>query len=705
MSTQNPTQANRPVRVASPLGEDALVFHSMTGEEELGRPFRLELEVLSTDEAVDIDRVLGQPMTVALDLAGEGQRHFNGFVTSFRQQGRLGGHALYRATLRPWLWFLSRRANCRIFQEKTAVDIIKQVFRDHGFSDIRDALEGEYRTREFCVQYRETDFDFVSRLMEQEGIYYFFEHEDGRHTLVLADGIGAHEAAEGCETLPYRPPSAAGVDTDLERVLSWTIQREIQPGAYAHNDYDFAHPRADLYKAAPGEPRRHERAEYEVFDYPGDYFEGPDGEHYARVRMQELDALFEELVGDVNARALACGNLFTLEECPREDQNREYLVVKTSYSLSVGGYESGDVSVAPVYQCRVGAIESRQTFRPRRTTRKPVVRGPQTAVVVGREDEEIWTDEYGRIKVRFFWDREALEERPPEESSCWIRVAQVWAGQNWGGIWIPRVGHEVIVDFLEGDPDRPIVTGRVYNADNMPPYDLPDNATQSGVKSRSTKNGAPDNFNELRFEDKKGEEEVFVHAERDLTISVKRDSNTSYGNNGSIATEVDFTEDVGSNKTVTIGADLSESVQGSHTLSVDGTSSRSVTGDDTISASANQSISVGADQSVTVSGGQTVAVTGSQSISTSADQSMSISGSQTVDASGAINLGSGTTIALSGGSEVSASAPTVRVSADGTVEISGAGSVSISGGSVSIEGGTVSISGGTISLNGIVQHN
>ncbi len=488
-------QSERAIEVTTPLGEDVLLFHRMTASESLGRLFQFNLDLLSNDPNIDFNRLLGQNVTVKLELPEDETRYFNGFVSRFSQEGSVDDFNAYSMTLHPWLWFLTRTADCRIFQEMTVPDIIKQVFRDHGFTDFEEALSGTYRSWTYCVQYRETDFNFVSRLMEQEGIYYYFRHESNRHMLVLADSVSSHDPFPGYEKIPYFPP-----DEHLRReehhIHEWTISQEVQPGVYALTDYDFENPKANL-QVKSSIARDHAQAKMEIFDYPGEYTQTNDGDAYVRARIEEIHAEFEQVQGQANARGLAVGSLFELVDYPREDQNQEYLVVSATYELESDAYSSGSSeSAEDVYACSFTALSSKQQYRPERTTPKPLVQGPQTAMVVGPSGEEIHTDQYSRVKVQFHWDRYGKKD---QNSSCWVRVAQLWAGTQWGGIHIPRIGQEVIVEFLEGDPDHPIITGRVYNKDNMPPYGLPANATQSGIKSRSSKGGSADNFNELRF--------------------------------------------------------------------------------------------------------------------------------------------------------------------------------------------------------------
>lgn len=520
------TQKHRPVAVTTPLGEDVLVFGRMMARERLGRLFQFDLELFGENCEIKLTDVLGQAMVVRLELPDErGARYFHGYVTDFHYRGTNRLHyGVYHATLRPRLWFLTRTANCRIFQNETVPGIIQGIFAKHGI-DIEPKLSGSYPPWEYCVQYRETDFNFVSRLMEQEGIYYYFKHEKDKHVLVLADDYGDHEKFKGYERVLY--PLDVHDRHKRDHLYELNLQVSHQPGAYALRDFDFKAPGKELL-AKLANPKDHALAQFEIYDYPGEYTEYGHGETYTRIRLEELLAQHERVEAKGNAAGLAVGYLFELTGCPRQDLNREYLIESATHQVESDAYETvaGSSGAGELYQGDYVLLDAKQPYRAPRTTPKPVVQGPQTAMVVGPGGEEIYTDQYGRVKVQFHWDREGKKD---ENSSCWIRVSQVWAGKGWGAIDIPRIGQEVIVDFLEGDPDQPIITGRVYNGENMPPYALPDNQTQSGIKSHSSKDGGSENFNEIRFEDKKDEEEVYLHAEKDMNVVVENSATLKVG--------------------------------------------------------------------------------------------------------------------------------------------------------------------------------
>ncbi|RQO54072.1 type VI secretion system Vgr family protein [Pseudomonas sp. KBW05] len=540
-------QASRLAKITSPLGPDVLLLNAMGGGEELGRLFNYELQLTSLDANIDLNQLLGKPMSVGLQLADGGERHFHGIVARCSQDIDQGQFASYQVVLRPWFWLLSRTSDCRIFQNLSIPQIIKQVFRDLGFSDFEDALSRPYREWEYCVQYRETSFDFVSRLMEQEGIYYFFRHEQDRHVLVLADAYGAHTTVPGYASIPYYPKDEQQRERD--HMHNWHLAQQVQPGSLELNDYDFQRPSASI-DVRSAMPRPHTAGDYPLYDYPGTYVQSQDGEHYARTRIEALQTLHEQIEFSGNARGLGSGHLFSLTGFSRQDQNREYLIVGIRYHITQESLESGGGSGAAQFSSSLNCIDAQQSFRPLASTHRPIVKGPQTALVVGPKGEEIWTDQYGRVKVHFYWDR---HDQSNENSSCWIRVSQSWAGKNWGSMQIPRIGQEVIVSFLEGDPDRPIITGRVYNAEQTVPYDLPENATQSGMKSRSSKGGTPANFNEIRMEDKKGLEQLYIHAERNQDIVVEVDESHSVGH--------DRNKSIGHDEVVTVGNDRLRAVK------------------------------------------------------------------------------------------------------------------------------------------------
>lgn len=681
------TQKNRIASVKSPLGEDVLLFRQMTASEELGRLYEFNLELLSSNESIKMEDVLGRKITVRLALRQGGERFFNGYVTRFAQIERVGGFAQYQATLRPWLWFLTRTSDCRIFQDKTIPQIIKEIFREHGFSDFREALHS-YQPKGYCVQYRETDFNFVSRLMEQEGMYYFFEHADDKHTLVMADSRSAHHAISP-ETLPYLHADESSV-RERDHVAEWYLSQEIQPGVFALNDFDFEKPKASnsgSLKVKSTTKREHAQANYEIYDYPGEYVKADDGENYAKTWLESLQTQHERLRGRADARGMAVGGLFKLAEYPREDQNREYLITSANYTFGTEDYETGKSTPDVEYSCSFNAIPSKQPFRSARTTPKPFVQGPQTAIVVGKAGEEIWTDKYGRVKVQFHWDRYGKAD---ENSSCWVRASHPWAGKNWGAIAVPRMGQEVIVDFLEGDPDQPIITGRVYNADQMPPWDLPANATQSGVLSRSSKGGSGANANAIRMEDKKGAEQLWIHAEKNQDIEVENDETHWVGhdrkktidNDETTLVKHDRTETVGNNEKITIGVDRTEKVGSNETIGIGSHRSVTVGATETKKVALQRTHLVGANETIGVIGAQEIGIGAFQAIVVGAYQTTKVAGYQSND----IGVAQTNTIGTAQTNKIGAAqtttvgaAQSTKVTADRSINVGGAQSVDVTG--------------------------
>ena len=513
------TQAQRQYEVTSSLGKDVLLFNRMTATEQMSRLFEIDLALLSSNPAIDAKKILGTPVTVRIELPAGGNRHLNGLCTDFSYTGAFGELHGYRAILRPWFWILTRSADCRIFQKKTTPEIIKQVVGDHGFTaEFKESLSRSYQPWEYCVQYRETAFNFISRLMEHEGIYYYFEHADGKHTMVLVDASSAHSPNGGYGEVPYYPPEQTG-RRKRDGISDWSMSWEIQSGKFTHTDYEFKKPSLDLLSQTQG-PAGHGHDKEEIYDYPGIYYTNDLGGSLVKIRLDELRARYQVAHGHGDARGLQTGSVFKLTGFPRSDQNDEYLITSTTLQASSSDYSAGGAGGDDDFSCGFTAIASKEQFRPARVTPKPVVNGPQTAVVVGAAGEEIYTDEHGRIMVQFPWDRLGKKN---ENSSCWIRVGQLWASGGWGSMWIPRIGMEVIVEFLEGDPDRPIVTGCVYNGTNKPPYPLPGEKTKSTIKSNSSKGGG--GSNEMRFEDKKGSEEIYIHAQKDRNLVIEHDEN------------------------------------------------------------------------------------------------------------------------------------------------------------------------------------
>ena len=557
----NLTQANRMAALKTPLGEDVLVLKSFSGSEGLGELFEFQIDAFSEQKSIDFDDALGQPCTVRLKTYQGKERFFCGVLAHARWAGVERQYFNYKLTLRPWFWLLAHRANCRIFLDKKVTKIIEDVFTDAGFSngtDFKFKTHGEYDNIDYCVQYRETDYAFVSRLMEQYGIYYYFEHTDGQHTMILADSLSSHDAIENLPQVPFHYERAKS-DRIEQQLNEWTSDRRFRSGKIEFNDYDYLKPPKNL--RAPYEAPK--RAKFEVYDYPGKYDDQEKGKKFAQFRLEAEQAIDRRRMSDGDAPSLFPGGLVTVKEHPISGENQQYLVIRAGHRFGTQYYGSvRDQQDAPGYSGSYEFLPKDYQFRNLPLTPKPRIYGIQTAKVVakkGEDGEEISTDEHGRIWVKFFWDREP-------QKTCPIRVAQVWSSKQWGGQFIPRIDMEVVVEFLEGDPDRPLVTGCVYNGDNKYPYDLPDNKTQSGLKSDSSK--GHDGYNELMFEDKKGSELVRFHAEKDLESKIEHDETRKVGNDQTLTVQGNQSETIDQARSVKVMMNDSLTVTLNRTVTV-----------------------------------------------------------------------------------------------------------------------------------------
>jgi len=586
------------------LPKDVLLLTGFFGNEEISSLFSLNLELVSQHpDQVNLDQIIGKNATISVKLHDGSERFFNGFINRFSLGGReLGGDERfthYEAQVVPWLWFLTKNAKCFIHQDRTVPDIIKATFDNLGLRDFRDELTRSYSKWDYCVQYRENDFQFISRLMEQEGIFYFFEHEKGKHTLVLADSPQAHKPCPGQPQATFLAVGGFGEREDT--VNTWHVQQELRPGRNSLRDYHFEMPTKDLDSSEKTLVEVGNNQFLEIYDYPGEYakkFNKPgerlgdverEGEATTKLRMEadEVPQLVHH--GSSTCRAFTAGTRFNLNDPPAGVTAGPYLLTSVQHSASqdsdlVSGTGDAGLSYSNSFSC----ILHKTVFRPARITPKPTIPGPQTAVVVGPPGEEILVDKYGRVKVQFHWDRAG---RNNEQSSCFVRVGQMWAGQKWGSMFTPRIGHEVIVSFLEGDPDQPIITGSVYNAQNMPHYTLPDFKTLSYIKSDSSKGSK--GFNELRFEDKKDKEQVFIHSQKRMDVRVLGSLyETVHADRHEVVGLPKGTEQGGS-LSVTVGGDHNVHIKGSRYDAIEGVLNQSVKGDAVYDIQSNQIMIVG----------------------------------------------------------------------------------------------------------------
>ena len=714
------TQENRLIGIETPLGKDILLLRGFSGQEGISRLSNFDLDLLSQDPDIKFEDIIGKRVTLRVTLGSDKKRYFNGFISRFMQTGSDRGLANYRATMVPWLWFLTRTSDCRIFQKKTIPDIIEQIFKDLGFTDYKLQLQGSFEPRDYCVQYRETDFNFVSRLMEQYGLLYFFEHEKGKHTLIIANDPSAHQPCPEQKEAKWDPQGSGALAEDVLTSLQW--EQTLRPGKYAVTDYNFETPDTSLHAEMKTVIEVGGNNKFEIYDFPGEYSKKNQGDTIAKIRMEEEEAQYLVVTGTSSCRAFTSGYRFDLKDYVRKDMNRAYLLTSVQHVATVGStYTTTAVGKdESTYSNSFTCIPHKVPFRPPQITSKPIIQGTQTAVVTGKAGEEIWTDNYGRVKVQFHWDRDGQFD---EFSSPWIRVSQVHAGKGFGGVDIPRIGEEVIVGFLEGDADQPIIVGRVYNAKNMPPGSLPAGGMISGLKSNSTPGGGGNNS--IMMDDTKGNELYSMNAQFNCTENV--------GNNRTTTVGVDDSLTVGSNQTIGIGADRKETVGGAETITVTGHRTETVNGGETVTVNGGRSHTVNGMQTTTISvaevhsvgagrmhnvgAAEAITVGGAQAISVGAAQAISVGGAQMVNVGAlqSVNVGgphklsaavisetSKGAIKIKAGATTIVEAPTIILKAGGSKIIMNSGGITIKGSKITVKAdGSASIkAGGSIKIKG-----
>lgn len=596
---------NRTFNLNSPFG-DTLRFDRLTGHEGVSQLFEFRLECTSDSPDLLPADALGRCFSIEIDRGDEAPRHLSGHCTGFRASGREGDRHAYEAILRPGLWYATRRTDFRIFQNTSVVEIVNEVLAAYPFP-VRWETAADYSPWTYCVQYRETDANFVMRLLELEGLWFWFDHAAGEHTLVITDDIGLGSPLDGADTVPFHPGNSLAPGRDHLR--TWSEAGQLTTGRYAARDYNFVMPGANL-ETVEQLAGAHPHADYESFDFPGEYHSVGEGQPITRVRMESMHAEHLRAACRGHIRSLAPGRLFTLEGHPVERRNREYLVLVCEYRFSDNGYEAGGGARALEVETLAHVHPSDQPYRPPRRTGKPTASGPDSAVVTGPAGQEIHTDEHGRVKVQFHWDRYG---RRDENSSCWIRVSHPWAGSGFGGVHIPRIGQEVIVDYLNGDPDQPIIVGRVYNTMQPHPWGLPENASQSGFLTRSTLGGNAETANALRFEDKRGEEQLWIHAERNQDIEVEHDETHWVGNDRSKTIDRDETTHVKRDRTETVDRDETIAVHGERTETVDGNETITIHSNRRERVDGNESIGIGGNRTENVERNETVGIDGNRS--------------------------------------------------------------------------------------------
>ena len=648
----------------SGVPDDSLFPVRMEGEEGISRLYSFRVDFASSRELAP-ETVIGRQASITFPY-GKEKKFIHGTVRRFVAMGALAdGYGQFSIDIAPWTWWLKRRANSRIFQNKTVPDIVEEVLGQAG--EPRDAsgysydvsTNRQFKPRAYCVQYRETDFDFISRLMEEEGLFYYFVHDDsGLHLRVRDSNTAFNSLNDAIEFHPL----AAGADPQGYTISSCSRERNFRSAKYSVASSHYQKPRENFAAEAPTAVQADADERFELFDYPGEYAKGfaggspasdqsgvthvfDEGGHMAEIRMQEEDVHHDRMYAESNHPGIRAGHSFVLGRHPHtspDDWNVEYTIVAARHSATLPGPRS-EAGQPASYANTFTAIPNSIAYRPARVTRRPSIRGPETALVVGPAGSDIYTDRYGRLRVKFYWDRSSQQD---EDRTCWARVAQVWAGKQWGAIFIPRIGQEVLVDFLEGDPDQPIVIGSVYNGEQQPPYTLPDNQTRSGIKTRSSVNGSASNYNELRFEDKLGEEELFAHAERNLATEVEKDESRTVGN------------------------DRTTSIQHNDSLTVQNNRSATINGTDSMTVARTRSLSVGQSRSAEI--GTSDSLTVGESISMTAGEGVTVTGGEniTITAGGGVTIVAGATLEIVASSALTITAPAVSIEA-AAVQVAG----------------------------------
>ena len=699
---------NRPLRLKGPLGPKKMILVRADISEKMSALTETDIQFISPDPNLKMEDIVGQRLSLELDDDEGNTRYWHGHCVSCAFEGLMGGQGLYRAEMRPWLWFLTLHADCRIFQEKTVLNVIKEIFSNRGFPDMQDKTSVYYQKRDYLVQYRETDYQFVTRLMEEEGIYYYFIHDSSKETLVLADGSGSHKPLDGAAKIRFEYREGGSHDAgsykrDEDHIYEWKSRERINTGKVCLTDYDFTNPASDL-KALTSIPKgSHSYKNIEVYDYPGIHNTANFGEQRTRVRAEALASEYKRTWGKCNVRTMAVGGTFILREHPHADFNKEYLVLEARHKLQIetdedkegqaytllsdehhegGGPEGKRESYESTFTVQLKS----EPFRAPLTTPKPIIPGVQTAVVTGPKGDEIFTDKYGRIKVQFHWDRLGKKD---EKTTCFIRVAQTMTGAGWGSFHIPRIGQEVVVQFEEGNPDRPIVTGMLYNKAKEPPFNFPANKTQHGMKSNSTKGGG--GFHELVFEDKKDAEFIRVQSERDYKQTIKNNAEISIG----------FEKKAPGDMTRNIYHDKTETLEtGDHSFTIKN-------GLQVVEIADTNEVTIGSDETITVGGDKADTVGGEKTDTIGADYTIDVGKTLEITAGTKIKFKVGKSTIVITRSGITISATNIKFKAKAKISAKAKAAVSLeSKGKMDVKGNLTTVEGAgmtTVKSSGILK--
>ena len=647
------TQDNRLLSISSPLGKDEMLLTSFEGTESLSGLFEFQIEVLSKNHAIAPQDIIARPVTVTIN--NRLQRSFNGYISEF-SYGEVKADNLrsYHLTMVPWLWFLRKTSNHRIFQNKSSKEIISQIFQERGFTDYDYRASGNAAKREYCVQYQESDFDFISRLLEEDGITYYFEQKSGLHKLHIVDAQNAYQV---CEETDLTYSKGNQPNTQINR---WVHCYEFRKGQWSLNDYDFELPTKSQLKTTASTSEFANVKTYEHYQYEP-YYDFAGINELTKKRIEAEEAPMDTIEASSDCSSFYAGGKFNLKKHAVQQEQGEYIITSIRHSAKDGSYLAGHESESK-YKNDFTCIPETVHFRPPLRRHKPWMQGPQSATVVGPKGEEIYIDKYGRIKVQFHWDREGGRN---ENSSCFIRVMQPWAGAGWGASFIPRIGMEVVVNFFDGDPDRPVVTGAVYNGDNKPPFE---SKTQSGIRTRSTKGGGNSTFNEFRFDDSKDAEQIYIHAEKDFDSKVE--------NNQTLAVDVDRTKTIGNNENSSIGKDRNKSVGENQTESI-GTNK-------TIDVGSNHSETIGKDKSIDVGDNHSESIGKNMTISIGDNLSESVGRNINIEAGDQIVLKTGSaSITMKSNGDIAIKGNNLSLQGSGKVSIKASSDVVIKGSKVS----------------------
>jgi type VI secretion system secreted protein VgrG len=645
-------QDRRLMRVKTPLEAESLLVHTFEGREAVSEPFDLRLVLLSPYAHLELKSLIGQPVLLTMRTHMNTDRFFHGYVREFARVGSDGGFAMYEADLSPWFWFLRHRTNCRIYQDLNVIEVARRVFSEYGgLANARfDLTESRYKAMPYCVQYNESDYAFVSRLLAEAGIHYRFEHTKEGHVLVCSDD------STQCPPLDVDPNIRFhGEQGVLEEDVmdEWTSRRSLAPAAHSLKTFDFKQPTNPLAVRTDNAIPRGLLPPMERYEYDGaaGYINTLLGDDRAAVRMEEAAWQTKVYEGGGTSRLMEAGRHFRLdghfEHQGEEQDERKFFLLSVEHQAHNNFLNNFSSAEGSVYKGSVRCIRRKIPFRPARA-QAPRMPGPQTATVVGPPGEELYADRFGRVKVQFHWDRDGMSN---EKSSCYVRVASPWAGEGMGGVSIPRIGQEVVVDFLDGNPDRPIIVGRVFNAGNMPPFGL----EVSGIRSKTVKGGG---YNEMTMHDSPGAQLLNLQAERNMDTLVKNDQNNNVNVNKTTNVGADHTEKIGANQTMTVGANQELTVQsnrtatvnGNDTRTVQGTSTTSVTGDVTQTYNANQARAVTSNYTETVGGNWTSSLTGNYTGAVSGNWSDAVTGTAAWMVTGAVTetMQGGRTVAITG---------------------------------------------------------